>query len=259
MAIVGSRRTVACSESLTPVIADEVMCRGMVVTSGGALGIDALAHRQAMKRLQPTVIVSAIGTAKIYPRDNADIFDWASENGVIVSQFPNRDMAHKPNFPQRNEVIAALSCAVIIVQCSLNSGALYTAQAAKKFGKPVFAAAMPGFNDLTAGGLDCINRGTAQILYCANNLDIIDIPRQKLLSFELSSHQDDVQDCRGELAMPAGLSDTQQKLLQILKERSLTRELLRTAAGLPTDFNESLLELELTGLVLVQNGLYKCL
>ncbi|MBQ9396701.1 MAG: DNA-protecting protein DprA, partial [Proteobacteria bacterium] len=258
VAIVGSRRTVSAAVQMTPVIADEVMSRGMVVTSGGALGIDALAHRQAMKRQQPTIIVSAIGTAKIFPRENADIFEWAAENGAIVSQFPNRDMAHKPNFPQRNEVIAALSCAVIVVQCPFKSGALYTAQAATRFGKPVFAAAMPGFDELTAGGLDEIRRGTARILYSPACLDSIEMPGQKVLSFEPAAvlREDSGESLKCEPLPPVLLSDTQDRIMQILAERGLTREILRSEAGQPGDFNESLLELELSGLVMVQNGVY---
>lgn len=257
-AIVGSRRTVSAGLRLTPVIADEVMKRGMIVTSGGALGIDALAHRQAMYRQQPTIIVSAMGTQKIYPRENADIFDWAFENGAVVSQFPNREIEYKPNFPRRNEVIAALSCAVIVVQCPFKSGALYTAQAAARYGKPVFAAAVPGFDELTAGGLDCIKRGTAQMLYCDACFDDIENPGQKSLPFEpVESCVFDEAADRCEPLPPVLLSDTQDVILHTLGERGMTREVLRIEAGQPSDFNEALLELELSGMVVSQNGVYR--
>lgn len=253
VAIVGSRQVCPSGQTLTPVIADDVMCRGFIVTSGGAAGIDALAHRQAMARNQATIVVSAMGTDKVYPKANTDIFDYARENGAIVSQFPNKVQTFKPNFPQRNDVIAALSTATVIVQCRQNSGALYTAKAAAKFHRPVFAAAMPGFDALTEGGLECIKTGMAKMLSDVHDFDPLLQPQQQTLLFNIFNN---AQTQPRDPVPPAMLSATQNAIFSTLQRASMTREILRSTLNYPSDFDESMLELELSGLIQLFGGTY---
>lgn len=254
MALVGSRHTIETSRSLTPVIADALMMSGYVITSGGAVGIDALAHRQAMAREHPTIVVSALGTEQIYPKENADIFDYAAQYGAVVSQFPNGGLHHKPNFPLRNDVIAALSMGVVLVQCPIKSGALYTVHAARRFQRPVFVAAMPGFEPLTEGGLECVKKNQAQLLSSSHDLShhtlLQNATKPRQMSFDLfqtqhlsvSSLSDDT------------MSTTQISLLRLLDGISMTRELLRQKMNFPDDFDEAILELELNGHITIEAG-----
>ena len=236
IAIVGSRRTAPDALRITTLIADYAMDRGMTVTSGGALGIDAMAHRRAMERGLPTIVVSATGTAKFYPAENRDIFAYASQHGAVVSQFPNCKMEHSPNFPQRNDVIAALSVATVIVHCREKSGALYTAQAARRMNRPVFVAALTGFDELTMGGLARVAKSEAELLYDLPQLDRVipggdPPPRQLALALV------------PEIA-PVG---TEAQILHLLRKGKRVREQLRAELGEPADFDGVVLELELSG------------
>lgn len=253
MAVVGSRHTIESSRYLTPVIADALMMSGYMITSGGAIGIDALAHRQAMAREQPTIVVSALGTEHIYPKENADIFDYAAQCGALVSQFPNKGLNHKPNFPQRNDVIAGLSLGVVVVQCPAKSGALYTVNAARRFQRPVFAAAMPGFEPLTEGGLACVKKKEAVLLSSSHDLALMTqhTPKQRQIDFGLFQ-------C-GKV-QPAVLPDmmmskTQMEILKCISNSAMTRELLRQNMHFPEDFDEAILELELNGQIKIHAGL----
>ena len=249
VALVGSRTVHPISESMTHQIADHAIKRGFVITSGGALGIDAQAHRRAMAHAHPTVVVSAMGTQLSYPRENQDIFDYAGRYGAIVSQFPNRPVSHKPNFPQRNDIIAALSQATIVVQSRAKGGALYTARAALKLHRPLFVAAMPGFDERTQGGLALVQEGKAKLLCAPEDLDALQRPTepvQKLLLFSPPPHQP---------SEPTN-QNTRTRILSLLRTQKLTRELLRIHTDMPDDFDETLLDLELAGDVIYAGGNY---
>ena len=252
VAIVGSRQTLDVSIPMTQLIADEVIRRGFIVTSGGALGIDGIAHRQAMARRQPTIVVSACGCDTAQPSVHADIFEYAAVHGAIVSRMPNHIAAIARNFPVRNEIIAALSRATVIVQARRKSGALYTAQAARRLGRPVFVAALQGFNELTEGGFEWVKSGQAQILSQYDDFDVLGDPGtglQKSISFL----------CPGD--PPCSQSETPQndtarRILAALKDSPTTRELLRLHLASPADFDETMLELELAGKIATRGGMF---
>ncbi len=173
VAIVGSRETTETARGVTPLVAAALMTRGFVVTSGGALGIDALAHREAMRLGQPTVVVTATDVDQVYPHDNADIFDYARRFGAVVSQYPIRTDPQRTLFPSRNTLMAALSEATCIVQCRCGSGALYTAEASHKLGRPTFVVASNGFNEFNEGGLELVKRQKAALVSVADDFDVI--------------------------------------------------------------------------------------
>ncbi len=184
VAIVGSRETMPEAYDICHAIADEIIARGYAVTSGGAFGIDALAHRRAMARAAPTIVVSPGDILSPGSPKNADIYDYAGSRGAIVSQFPCGFVPIKRNFPSRNRIIAALSSATIIIHCREKSGALYTAQAARKLAKPVFVASMRGFHPLSEGGLQLVKQGKAKLISSISDLEELPkTPQQRLLPF----------------------------------------------------------------------------
>ncbi len=237
IAIVGSRKTPSEARRIGEMIAFDVMERGYVVTSGGALGVDGVAHRAAMGRLSPTIVVSAVGPEVVYPKENADIFEYAGEFGAVVSQFADKP-AFRPNFPMRNDVIAALGDATIVVQSRVDGGALYTARAAHRMKRPVFVAALQGFDDRTEGGLLCVKSGMARLLSQCRDLDCLGRQRQLPL-FEPEGE--------GSSGVMVRLPPTQMAIFQALSKSAATREVLRADLGFPVDFDEAILELELSG------------
>ena len=251
MAVVGSRKTASHAEEVTRMLVEFCVKRGVCITSGGAFGVDALAHRGAMQFGGATIVVSAMGTEQIYPVENRDIFEYARVHGVVMSQFPDRPVGHRPNFPLRNDVIAALSDGVVVVHCREKSGALYTLQAARRMNRRVFVAAMQGFDSLTEGGLGCVRRSQAELLSTMSQLEEIFPEGSEGVqrSLALPCYND------MERTVSGGMSDTHGRILDILKLGGLYREEIRNRLDAPPDLDASLLEMELNGEIAYCGGI----
>ena len=173
IAIVGSRHATDAGLSLGTLSVHALMSRGFLITSGGALGIDAMAHREAMRLGQPTLVVTATDVTKMYPKENEDIFVYAGTHGAIVSQYPCMTPPKRELFPSRNALMAGLSDATCIVQCREQSGALYTAQASLSMNRPVFVVAISGFNSAHEGGLNLVKNQKACLVSSAEDFDCL--------------------------------------------------------------------------------------
>ena len=101
---------------------------GAVVVSGGALGIDAAAHRGALSVGGRTWAVTGSGRDHPFPKEHADLYrEIASARGAVLSPFADDVPARQGNFPRRNGVLVALADAVVIVQAGAPSGSLNAA------------------------------------------------------------------------------------------------------------------------------------
>ncbi len=131
VAIVGSRRASAYGRLQASRLAVELAEQGVTIVSGGARGIDAEAHRGALRAGGRTVAVLATGLDCPYPTDHAPLFDAIVEAGgcVLTEQLPGV-VARPDLFPRRNRMIAALSLVTVVVEAANRSGALLTARIA---------------------------------------------------------------------------------------------------------------------------------
>lgn len=166
LAIVGTRKATSLGVALAEEFARAFAEQGVVVVSGGARGIDTAAHRGAIAGNGRTVVVLPTPLCRLYPAENTELFrSIAREHGALVSEFDSDTSERREHFVQRNDWIAALSDAVVIVEAGSNSGALHTARAAEKAGLPV--AVVPwsvrhmegvGCNELIAHGARLVTR-----------------------------------------------------------------------------------------------------
>lgn len=282
-AVVGSRETFECAEKITRRLCELLITRNFIITTGGARGIDALAHRTAMALHQETIVVSASGCDKIYPAENADIFEYARRHGAVVSQFPNNASVFQHCFSARNEVIAGLSQGILVAQCRVKSGALYTARAAKKLNRPVYVAAMPGWHALTEGGLSLVKENNAKLVTNDSDLPlpiaqtppssaIPSLPFDAVLPGAFAPQPQTppntatpqcgnfYQETRPCQTPPANasptLTQTERQILSRLKNGEKTRNQLIAQIDPCNDFDESLLDLELLGYVSQHGGRY---
>jgi DNA processing protein len=161
LAVVGARRADPYGRELAGRVAAAAARRGVPVVSGGAFGVDAAAHRAALDAGGATVAVLGSGLAHPSPREHLRLFDAAAAHGAVVSPFPTLQPPDKWTFPKRNAWIAGLSAAVVVVQAGSTSGALHTASAARKLGRPVWAAPGPVDSPLHAGCHALIRKGAA--------------------------------------------------------------------------------------------------
>lgn len=114
-----------CVELITPLVE-----RGYAIVSGGAYGIDAMAHRVTNSVGGLTVAMMAGGLDRLYPSGNRELFKSIEDNGLILSEMPPGAEPTKWRFLQRNRLIAALGQATVVVEANPRSGAVSTANRA---------------------------------------------------------------------------------------------------------------------------------
>lgn len=140
VAVVGARAASGRALELAREVAAGLVQRGMVVVSGGALGVDGAAHEAALAAGGHTVVVLGTGIDVIYPARHRRLFeDVAARGGAILTQFPPGDGAQPWHFPKRNRIIAALSTSCVVIEAGEASGALITAREARGLGRRVVA------------------------------------------------------------------------------------------------------------------------
>lgn len=140
VAIVGTRKPTPEAERFTRTLAQAVVDAGWAVWSGGALGIDAAAHEAAIERGGSTVVVCPSGLAELFPPAHRGLFASVVANGgTLVSPFEDHVHPERFRFHRRNDVLACLTIASVVVQAAVISGARSTARAARRLGRPLFA------------------------------------------------------------------------------------------------------------------------
>ena len=146
VAVVGTRGPSPYGDEMARSVAGGLTRAGVVVVSGMAMGIDAVAQRAAIDAhvaLRPaTVAVLGCGADVVYPRGNAGLYARVAADGLIVSEFTWGLAARAWRFPARNRVIAALARAVVLVEGAERSGARITAGFGVDLGRDVLC--VPG-------------------------------------------------------------------------------------------------------------------
>lgn len=142
LAVVGSRRPSRAGESDSEAFSEALSQAGITVVSGLALGVDAAAHRGALKAGGSTIAVLGTGIDLCYPRRNAALYQAIAEQGLLLSEFPIGTPPRAFQFPRRNRIISGISLGVLVVEAAVRSGSLITARQALEQNREVFA--LPG-------------------------------------------------------------------------------------------------------------------
>jgi DNA processing protein len=150
--VIGSRKVTAYGKAVTTKLAGELARAGVVIVSGLAIGVDALAHQAALEAGGLTIAVLPGGLDSIYPRRHTQLARRIVEQGgALVSEYPPGSRIYPGNFIARNRIASGLSRAVLITEAAQKSGTLHTAQFALEQGKEVLA--VPGnITSLASGG-----------------------------------------------------------------------------------------------------------
>jgi DNA processing protein len=153
LAVVGARGASTAKSRLAHDLSASAVRDGFAVVSGGALGIDAAAHRGALDAGGTTFAVLGCGVDVIYPDRHAALYADVAVRGGLLSEYEPGTPPRGWQFPARNRIIAALAEAVLVVEAGFASGALITARVARKLGRRVLAVpGSPGTDALIATG-----------------------------------------------------------------------------------------------------------
>ena len=184
VAIVGARAATGYGEHVAMELAAGLCAREVVVVSGGAYGIDGMAHRAALASGGATIAVLAGGIDRLYPSGHEALLTRVAEQGLLLSEVPCGSAPTKWRFLQRNRLIAALSAATVVVEAGRRSGALNTANHALDAGLPVgivpgpiTSAASAGCHALLrTGPVECVT-SVAEVMQLAFDGDgVLEIP-----------------------------------------------------------------------------------
>ncbi|HXH61662.1 MAG TPA: DNA-processing protein DprA [Fimbriimonadaceae bacterium] len=239
VAIVGTRGASAYGKAVAQKFAEAFAYSGVIVVSGGALGIDEHAHKGALDAGGRTVAVFANGIDVVQPPRNAPLFKRIREQGCLVSPFAVGAPALEYRFKLRNDLVAAMSRAVVVIEAPESSGSLMTSTAALDLGREVFV--VPGTIDRPSF------RGSHALI--RDGATLVDDPAQVLeaLGFDHVSRKDH--------RSPA--SKLQESILEVLTAQPTAPENIVTEVGAGiSEVMSELTLMELEGLVMKTAGGY---
>ncbi len=160
LALVGSRNPSLVGKKIAEDFSRHMAMTGLTITSGLALGIDAVSHQGALDVSGKTVAVTGTGLDRVYPARHKGLAESIlEEGGALVSEFSPGTKAHASNVPRRNRIISGLSVGVLVVEAAINSGSLITARLALEQGREVFAIPGSIHNPLARGCNALIKQG----------------------------------------------------------------------------------------------------
>ncbi|WP_257254291.1 DNA-processing protein DprA, partial [Endozoicomonas sp. SESOKO3] len=239
VAIVGSRRPTPQARRLAQEMAMDLSRKGLVITSGMALGIDAAAHQGALGSYGSTIAVLGTGVDVVYPRSHGDLYQAIAMQGAIVSEFPLGTTPKPGHFPRRNRIISGLSVGVLVVEAALNSGSLISARLAAEQGREVFAVPGSVLNPLSRGCHKLIKEGAVLV---ESAEDILVELQSYLRAYVVSTSEPE--------PINSDLSGVQRVILEIMSAEAISVDLICQISGLSFDeVSVILTEMELEGFI----------
>jgi DNA processing protein len=239
LAIIGSRSITPYGNRVTTELAADLARQGVVIISGLALGVDAVAHQAALSVGGQCIAVLPSPIQHIVPITNrglaAKILD---NNGLLVSEYGANDRTYKQNFIARNRIMAGLADAVLITEATLKSGSLHTARFALEQGIEVMAVPGDKYSLASAGTNNLIKSGATPIT------DVADV----LAAMNL-------QTITGSTRYPTGSNQNEQTIIDLIIDGHSSGDLLLQLSKLAVhEFNQALTKLEITGKIRALGG-----
>lgn len=237
VAVVGSRRATPYGVAVAEWLGRELVRSRVTVISGLARGIDAAAHRGALRGSGRTIAVLGSGVDVVYPPEHARLVEHIAEAGAVLSEYPPGTPPLKHQFPKRNRLISGLALGVVVVEGREDSGALITADCALEQGREVFAIPGPVFAQTSVLPHRLLQQGAKLVATVEDILEELHLPH-------LSAP-----------APTAVLEGTEALVFAQLSLEALHIDALALCCALPVaDVGRALLALELRGLVRMLAG-----
>jgi DNA processing protein len=235
VAIVGTRRPSTYGKEVTRRLAYDLASKGIVIVSGLALGVDAIAHAAALEAGGTTIAVLGNGLPRIYPASNTQLADRIiKQGGAVLSEYDEDTESYPAHFLERNRLVAGLADAIIITEAATRSGTLNTAAHALEQGKEIFVVPGNITSPLSVGCNALLKQGARVVTDYQDVLDVI---------------APDIGTASSRTA-PVGQNDLETKILALLGKGMRDGDELRRACEVSaTEFSTALTMLELAGAI----------
>jgi DNA processing protein len=242
LAVVGSRKySIYGKEACESLIAG-LAGYPITIVSGLALGLDAIAHRAALRAGLQTIALPGSGASyeAIHPRTNVELGEEIIENGGgIISEFPDDMKATLWSFPKRNRIMAGMCNATIVIEAQTKSGTLITSRLATEYNREV--GCVPGhITATTSDGPHMLIRLGAALI--RNSDDILE-----LLGLKSENGQNTLIDIED-------MSDEEQIFIKLLETPIPRDELIRKSKLDTSVATATLSLLEIKGLITEELG-----
>jgi len=230
--IVGTRKPTPYGAEVTRQLARKLAERGVVIVSGLALGIDALAHQGALAAKGTTLAVLAHGLHDINPHSNIPLGEQILDNGgALISEYEAGIEVHKVRFLERNRLVSGLCDALIVTEASSRSGTFNTVSHALEQGRDVYAVPGPITSPMSRGTNLLIAQGATPIT-------------------DIDAFVDRFVPVSGQIQPTLAYSEAEQTIINLIKQGSRDGEELQAKSQLEAGlFATTLTMLELRGAI----------
>lgn len=248
LAVIGTRSNTEYGRQVTEKIIKELEGHGVTIVSGLAFGIDAIAHKAALKNNLSTLGVLAHGLDQVYPPDHTGLAkDMLRNRGGLLTEFRSGTKPDKHNFPNRNRIVAGMTDATLVIETGPKGGSMITAELANSYNRDVFA--VPGrITDTKSSGCNYLVRNNKAVLLTDTH-ELLE-----LMNWDVRQPKQKTGRIQRELFIE--LSPEEKVLSAILQEKeSVHIDELHARSGLSSSaVAGALLRLELQGLLLSKPG-----
>lgn len=244
VSIIGTRHHTEYGRWATEQFIKEIQPYDVMIISGLAYGIDAVAHRTALQLQIPTIGVMAHGFQTIYPSVHQTLAKDMMEQGALLTEFNYHELPDRHHFPKRNRIVAGMADATIVMETAIKGGSMITADLAFQYNRDVFA--LPGrITDIRSRGcLQLITENKAMPLIQTN--DFLETMGWLELKKKKSIHK----------KLFPELSKDEQKIISLLNQKDgLHVDELYLSSGLTSSaIAAALLSLELQNIIMPLPG-----
>lgn len=252
LCVVGARKNTPYGKEVCRSLIAGLRGYNIVVVSGLALGIDAIAHEAALDADLTTIALpgSGLDWNRLYPRSNRVLAKRIlAAGGALISEFENDFRAIAYGFPQRNRIMAGMSHAVLVIESELQSGTLITARLATEYNRDVFTAPGSIFSKKSEGPHMLLRLGATPITKSEDILSAFGFITPEEI-------QKSGEKAKGKRRRTYDKCSTEeQKLIALLEENPIGRvELIARSDMSVGDATIALTLLELKGLITESGG-----
>jgi DNA processing protein len=236
LCVVGSRKYSPYGKDVCKTLIEGLRGYPIVIVSGLALGIDAIAHETALSAGLRTIAVPGSGLSEdvLHPKTNKELARRiVKSGGTMLSEFEDDFKATHYSFPQRNRVMAGMSHAVLIIEAEEKSGTLITSKFATEYNRDVLTVPASIFSGSSFGPHMLLRLGATPIRRSEDILEALGLKQeegQQKMQFD-------------------DLSDKEKKVIEILNT-PMPRDELVAELKLPIqEINVTLSAMEIKGII----------